>query len=221
MPEGENKGKLLEWQDLDVWKHMRAVFLDRDGVINELIYYHEHGLVDSPFTIEQFRLLPDVSEAIKRFHKMGYKVILISNQPGIAKNHLSEKTFARIKEKMKEELAKGGAFLDGEYYCFHHPEAKVDKLRMNCECRKPKPGLILKAAEEMNIDLTQSWMIGDGLTDIKAGKDARCKTILLGRMKCELCYLMDKEDARPDFIAPNLLEASQLVMSLAYRDLKI
>lgn len=186
---------------------MKAVFLDRDGVINELIYCEEQGIIDSPFTVEQFRLLPGASEAIKKFHQLGYRVIVVSNQPGIAKGYLSRETFERIRQKMKNELAKEETFLDGEYYCFHHPEAKVESLKANCECRKPKPGLILKAAEEMNIDLSESWLIGDGLTDIKAGKSAGCRTILLGRMKCELCQLMDEENARPDIIVENLLQA--------------
>ena len=191
---------------------VKAVFLDRDGVINELIYYREQGIVDSPFTVEQFKLIPGANEAIKKFHEMDYKVILASNQPGIAKGYLSKETFDKIGKKMKAELAKEGAFLDGEYYCFHHPEAKVEKLKANCECRKPKPGLLLQAAKDMDIDLSQSWMIGDGLTDIKAGKDAGTRTILLGRMKCELCRLMDEEDARPDAIVPNLKEAAQFIL---------
>jgi D-glycero-D-manno-heptose 1,7-bisphosphate phosphatase len=190
---------------------VRAVFLDRDGVINELIYYPEQGVVDSPFTVEQLRLLPGVGVAINKFHEMGYKVFLASNQPSIAKGYLSEETFDRIRRKMKDDLAKDGTSLDGEYYCFHHPEAKIDRLKTNCECRKPKPGLLLQAAKEMDVDLSQSWMIGDGLTDVKAGKDAGCRTILLGRMKCELCHLMDEEGTSPDFIIPNLFEAAQRI----------
>jgi len=188
---------------------VRAIFLDRDGVINELVYHQEQGIIDSPFTVEQFRLLPDVGQAIKKLQEMGYKVILVSNQPGIAKGHMSQETFDRIRQRMKEELAKDGAYLDGEYYCFHHPEAKVERFKVNCECRKPKPGMLLQAAQDMAIDLSCSWIIGDGLTDVKAGKSAGTRTILLGRMKCELCHLMDKEDARPDAICSDLLEATR------------
>jgi len=190
---------------------MRAVFLDRDGVINELIYYQEQGIIDSPFTVEQFKLLPGVGEAINKLHDMGDKVILISNQPGIAKGHMSQETFDQIRKIMTEELGKSQAFLDGEYYCLHHPEAKVERFKTNCECRKPKPGLLLQASAEMDIDLSRSWMVGDGLTDVKAGKSAGAKTILLGRMKCELCHLMDDEGARPDIIAADLKEAAQYI----------
>lgn len=184
----------------------RAVFLDRDGVINELVYYEEQGIIDSPFTVEQLKLFSWAGEAIKKLTEAGYKVVIVSNQPGIAKGRLSRETFEKIREKMKKELAKQGAFVDGEYYCFHHPDARVESLRANCECRKPRPGLLFQAARELDIDLSQSWMIGDGLTDVKAGKAAGCKTILLGKMKCELCRLMDEEDAHPDAIAANLLE---------------
>jgi D-glycero-D-manno-heptose 1,7-bisphosphate phosphatase len=190
---------------------VKAIFLDRDGVINELIYYPEQGVVDSPFIVEQFRLLPGVCEAINKFHELGFKVIIVSNQPGMAKGYLSQQTFDKIRKKMNDELAKEGASCDGEYYCFHHPEAKVARLKVNCGCRKPKPGLLLEATKDLNIDLPQSWMIGDGLTDVQAGKSAGCRTILLGKMKCELCDLMDEQDARPDFVAANLLEAANLV----------
>jgi D,D-heptose 1,7-bisphosphate phosphatase len=191
---------------------MKAIFLDRDGVINELTYYPEEGIIDSPFTVEQFRLLPGVGEAINQLHEKDYKAILVSNQPGIAKGHMSWETFNQIRKKMEEELAKEGAQLDAEYYCFHHPEAKVKAYQAHCECRKPKPGLILEAAKRLDIDLSQSWMIGDGLTDVKAGKGAGCRTILLGRMKCELCHLMDEQNTRPDAIAANLKEAVEIVL---------
>jgi len=190
-----------------------AVFLDRDGVINELVYHEEQGIIDSPFTAEQLKLFPWAGEAIKKLTEAGYKVVIISNQPGIAKGHLSRETFEKIKQKMKKELARAGAFLDGEYYCLHHPKAKVENLRKNCESRKPKPGLLLQAARELDINLPQSWMIGDGLIDIKTGKSVGCRTILLGKMKCELCHLMDKENARPDAIGSNLLEAVSIILN--------
>ena len=190
---------------------MRAVFLDRDGVINELIRYPEHSIIDSPFTVEQFKLRDGVGKAIKKLQEAGYKVVIASNQPGIAKEHMSRETFDKIGQKMREELAKDGVRLDGEKYCLHHPEAKVKEFKVNCECRKPKPGMLLHAAQEMDIDLSQSWMIGDGLTDVKAGRRAGCKTILLGNMKCELCHWMDEEDARPDAICADLLEVTKMI----------
>lgn len=191
---------------------MRAVFLDRDGVINELVHYPEHGIIDSPFTVEQFKLCDGVGKAIKKLQEAGYQAVIASNQPGIAKEHMSRETFDKIGQKMREELAKDGVLLDGEKYCLHHPEAKAKEFKVNCECRKPKPGMLLQAAQDMEIDLSRSWMIGDGLTDVKAGKEAGCKTILLGKMKCELCHLMDEQDASPDAIFPDLEEAAAFII---------
>ena len=189
----------------------KAIFLDRDGVINEIIYHKEMGVIDSPFTVEQFKLLPDVSKAINKFHSLGYKVIIVSNQPGLAKDNFTLKIFEKMKEKMRKELKKNGAEIDAEYYCFHHPYAKVKKYKKNCDCRKPKPGMILKAAKDHNIDLAKSWMIGDGITDIQAGQTAGCKTIFIGRMKCDLCKLMEDEQAKPNYIAPNLYKAALII----------
>jgi D,D-heptose 1,7-bisphosphate phosphatase len=191
----------------------KAVFLDRDGVINEVVYHKEMGIVDSPFTVDQFKLLPDVAKAINKFHEQGYKVIIISNQPGLAKDQYAMAVFEKIRKKMKKELEKEGATIDAEYYCFHHPEAKIGSYKKICFCRKPKPGMILQAAKEHDIDLLRSWMIGDGITDMKAGIDAGCKTIFIGRLKCDICRVMDDEKAKPDFIAPTLFKASLITQS--------
>jgi D-glycero-D-manno-heptose 1,7-bisphosphate phosphatase len=193
-------------------RDIKAVFLDRDGVINELVYHHEQEIIDSPFSPEQFRLLPGVGEAIKTLQEMNYKVILVSNQPSLAKGIIPEDVFIAIRSKMANELAKSGVSLDGEYYCFHHPEGKIDKYTTVCECRKPKPGMLLQAAEDMGLDMSRAWMIGDNLSDVKAGKNAGTKTILLGRMKCELCRLMDENDTRPDTIVPDLTQAVQFIL---------
>ena len=186
----------------------KAVFLDRDGVINEIVYHKEMGIVDSPFTVEQFVLFPEVGNAINRFHSQGFKVILVSNQPGIAKNHFNMDVFEKIKEKMRNELAKSEVKIDAEYYCFHHPEAKIEIYKKICDCRKPKPGMILQASKDYDIDISKSWMIGDGINDIQAGASAGCKTILIGRMKCDLCKILEDEGVKPDHIAENLYKAS-------------
>ena len=189
----------------------KAVFLDRDGVINEVIYHKEMGIIDSPFTVEQFKLLPKVAEVINIFHDLGFRVIVVSNQPGMAKDHFSIDVFEKIREKMNTELKKDDAEVDAEYYCFHHPYATVKKYKKICNCRKPKPGMLKKAAEEHNIDLSKSWMIGDGIIDIAAGQTAGCKTILIGRMKCDLCKIMEDENVKPDYIKPNLYKASLII----------
>ena len=182
----------------------RAVFLDRDGVINELVYHQEQEVIDSPFTPGQFKLIPGVTEALKILHLAGYLTILLSNQPGIAKGHMTVKNFELIKQKMNSELNRDGSVLDGEYYCLHHPESVVEKYRIACDCHKPLPGMLFKAAREKDIDLKESWLIGDNLSDIQAGKAAGCRTILIGTMKCELCGLMNEKNVFPDKIAGNI-----------------
>lgn len=189
-----------------------AVFLDRDGVINELIYHEEAGIIDSPFTVAQLKLLPRVGAAIKLLNQNDINVIVVSNQPGIAKNHFTEAILEEMTDKLEDELADLGAHLDGIYYCLHHPEATNSKYLEICDCRKPKPGLILKAAKELSVDLKHSYVVGDNLSDIQAGKAAGCRTILLGKPKCELCHLMESENARPGHIAPNLYEAVQVML---------
>ena len=188
-----------------------AVFLDRDGVINKMVYFPEFGIVDSPLNPAQFKLIPGAAEAIKTFNHLGLKVIVVSNQPGIAKGKMSEELFEKVRLKMKALLEKNGAHVDGEFYCLHHPEAERVEFKVKCGCRKPKPGLILKAAKEFGLKTSRCYMIGDGLTDIKAGRAVGCKLILIGSVKCDLCRLMEVMAVKPDFIARSLLDASKII----------
>ena len=190
----------------------RAVFLDRDGVINDLVYHQEQEVVDSPFTPGQFKLIPGVTEALKTLHNNGYLTIIVSNQPGIAKGHMTEKNFELIRQKMVSEMKADGTELDGEYYCLHHPDSVVEEYRLQCDCRKPLPGLLFKGAREKNIDLKESWLIGDNLSDIQAGKAAGCRTVLIGTMKCELCRLMSEKNVFPDKVFGNVVEAVEHIL---------
>jgi D-glycero-D-manno-heptose 1,7-bisphosphate phosphatase len=212
----------------------RAVFLDRDGVINEIAYFPELGLLDSPLNVKQFKLLPKVAEAIMVLNRLDLKVIVVSNQPAIAKGKMTMKTFEEIRLKMKRELERRGAHLDDEYYCFHHPSAKAAKYRASCDCRKPRLGLFLKAAKGFGLDLKKCYVVGDSLTDVKAAKAVGCRTILIGSLKCDLCRFMEVEGVKPDHIVADLLEASKiiereisesvkpdLIMSKAFRTSKI
>ena len=190
-------------------KESSAVFLDRDGVINR-IHDEDLGVVGSPFRPEQFILYSDVTEAIALIHQMGKKAILVSNQPDMAKGHYSKKSFEALNRKMKS-LLKGSSALDGVYYCLHHPDAVVEEYRKICECRKPKPGLLRQAAREQGIDLSTSYMIGDGISDIEAGNKAGCRTILIGRQKCDICRLLSERALRPSAVSKNLLAAVQKI----------
>jgi D-glycero-D-manno-heptose 1,7-bisphosphate phosphatase len=188
-----------------------AVFLDRDGVINELVFLPDYGLIDSPMNPTQFKLIPGAAQAIKNFNQLGLKVIVISNQPGIAKGKMSHELFNAIRTKMRLLLGKAGAHVDAEYYCFHHPKAKLPEFKRICECRKPKPGLIQQAQTDFGLSPSQCYMIGDGLTDIKAGNAAGCKSVLIGDFKCDICRQMGVMDVKPHFIASNLIKASKLI----------
>jgi D-glycero-D-manno-heptose 1,7-bisphosphate phosphatase len=192
----------------------KAVFLDRDGVINAMVYDQEHGTLDSPANPHQFELLKGVGPAIRLLNEMGWLVVVVSNQPGIAKGKYTPRLLEAMNHKMQAELARWGAYLDAIYYCLHHPQAVVKEYRTICCCRKPLPGLLLKGRDELNIDLRRSYLVGDGLIDIQAGRGAGCKTILLGRPKCCTCKLMDDMKARPHFMTNDLAAAVRLIHDL-------
>ena len=154
----------------------KAIFLDRDGTINKYVGF----LTD----INEFELLDGVADAIQMINESGYLAIVVTNQPVIARGEVSVGELQEIHNKMETLLGLEGVYLDGIYFCPHHPhkgyEGEIPELKFDCDCRKPKPGMLLKAAEDFNIDLSQSWMTGDGENDIKAGEVAGCKTALIG-----------------------------------------
>ena len=154
----------------------KAIFLDRDGTVNKYV-----GYLHNP---EQLELLDGVGEAIRKINLSGYLAIVVTNQPVVARGEVTVEGLQEIHNKMETLLGKEGAYLDGIYYCPHHPDkgfdGEVKELKIVCECRKPKAGLLLQAAKDFNIDLSQSWMIGDSENDVLAGKNAGCKTALIG-----------------------------------------
>ncbi len=154
----------------------RAIFLDRDGTIN--IY---KGFLRN---INDFELIQGIGDAIQRINEQGYLAIVVTNQPVIARGELSKEELEEIHNRMETELGREGAYLDGIYVCPHHPdkgyEGEVAELKFDCACRKPKPGMLLRAAKDFNINLEESWMVGDSESDIKAGRAAGCRTALVG-----------------------------------------
>lgn len=154
----------------------KAVFLDRDGTINRYVGYLTNA--------EDFELLPGVAEAIRKINLSGYLAIVVTNQPSIARGELSYDGLDEIHKKMETLLGQQGAYVDHIYFCPHHPDkgfpGEVPSLKVECTCRKPKPGMLLQAARDFNIDLSSSWMIGDEAKDVGAGKNAGCHTALIG-----------------------------------------
>ena len=153
----------------------KCVFLDRDGTINRYV-----GFLRS---IDEFELLPGVAEAIRRINESGYLAIVATNQPVIARGEVTEAELREIHNKMETLLGQEGAYLDAIYYCPHHPhkgyEGEIPELKFDCDCRKPKPGMLLQAAADFNIDLSASYMVGDGENDVECGKAAGCMPVLL------------------------------------------
>lgn len=153
----------------------RAVFLDRDGTINKYVGF----LRD----INDFELLDGVTDAVRKINALGYLAIVVTNQPVIARGEVDFDELQQIHNKMETLLGEDGAYLDAIYFCPHHPHRGYDgertELKIECDCRKPKPGMLLQAAKDFNIDMENSWMIGDGENDILAGKNAGCRTALI------------------------------------------
>jgi D,D-heptose 1,7-bisphosphate phosphatase len=192
----------------------RAVFLDRDGVINRYFYNAEFGTVDSPANPDQFELLPGAGEAIALLNRMRVPVIAISNQPGIAHGKFSPPLLDAITEKMRAQLAEAGARLDGVLYCRHHPEGVVDQYRTECECRVPKTGLLQRAATERNLNLKESFLVGDSVEDILAGRAAGLTTFLISPNGTAIREEFSMRGALPDCVASNLKEAAAMITEL-------
>ncbi len=179
----------------------KAIFLDRDDTIIE-----DTGYINSA---EQVKLVPAVAQALVELRKMGYKLIVISNQSGIARGLITEQALAQIHERLKQLLAEQNAYLDRIYYCPYHPDGAIQKYRKDSDWRKPKPGMLLAASKEMQIDLRNSWMIGNDYRDVAAGKAADCRTILI---KSHTKPPVKKPtDPDPDFEVINLREAVNVV----------
>lgn len=141
-----------------------AIFLDRDGTMNE-----DHGYVHE---IDNFQFIDGAIEAMQELKKMGYAVVMVTNQSGIARGIFSEDTFMQLTEWMDWSLADRDVDLDGIYFCPHHPEGVIEEYRQQCDCRKPEPGMLLSAQKELNIDMAASYMVGDKIDDMLAGKAA-------------------------------------------------
>lgn len=196
----------------------RAVFLDRDGVINKMHFDADFGLVDTPANPEQFELFPGVGQAIRSFNRKGLSVVVVSNQPGIAKGKFTPAMLRAIEEKMLAGIAADGGSVDAIYNCLHHADAVVNEYRVRCDCRKPAPGLLLKAAADLSIDLPRSYTVGDGVTDIAAARAAGTTALFVNSRKCYNCDALVEHQTWPDYIVSDLTEAATVILSLEAGD---
>ena len=186
----------------------KAVFLDRDGVITKEPPYYAHK-------IDQLELIPKSAEAIKLLNESGFKVVVISNQSGIARGYYEEKDVESYNNAMKNELEKQEAYINAIYYCPHYPEATIKEYRIDCDCRKPKPGMLKRAKEDLDLNLKGSFLIGDKMSDIEAGYRAGCKTILVltGQGNDELKKI-SKMDIKPNYISNDLFAAIEIIKAM-------
>ena len=156
-----------------------AAFLDRDGVLSELVADPASGAGESPLTVEQVRLIPGAAAAVSHLAQAGYVPVCVSNQPAAAKGTVSVAQLVAVHERVISLLAREGAVLKSWRLCLHHAQGVVPELSRRCTCRKPAPGMLLDVADELGIDLANSWMVGDTDGDIQAGRAAGCKTLLV------------------------------------------
>ena len=191
----------------------RAIFLDRDGtLIREVAYLSR---------LEEVKILEQAASAVSRINRAGILAVVITNQSGVARGLLSEERLREINRSIARSFARRGACLDAFYYCPHHPGAGLVAYRQSCRCRKPQPGLLLEAAQELGIDLRRSCMVGDRLVDVQAGRSVGCTSVLVktGLGMQELANwngAPDRSGIRPDFVATDLLEAVQWMEEMIF-----
>lgn len=185
----------------------KAIFLDRDGTINE-----EMGYINHP---ERFKIFPFTFEAIKIFNDLGFLVIVVTNQSGVARGYFPESLVHEIHKELTRQAVLNNTLITAVYHCPHHPDGEVEMYRKKCECRKPQPGMILQAVKDHNINLSKSYMIGDRYKDIQFGHGLGLRTgfVLTGYGKGEYRLQKDQWDILPDLIADNLLDMAKQIKS--------
>lgn len=183
-----------------------AIFMDRDGTINDEMGYINH--------ITRFKLLPRSGAAIRLINERDYKAVIITNQSGVGRGYFPESLVHEIHENLKKSLFLEGAYIDGIYHCPHHPTHGIGKYKKDCDCRKPKIGMIKKAAKDLDIDLSRSYMVGDRGVDIQMAKEFGGKGILVltGYGMGEYEYLKTIWSVEPDYIAKDLYDAVEWIL---------
>jgi len=181
----------------------KCVFLDRDNTI-----IHDPGYLRDPKAV---RLLEGAGEALARLAKAGYKLVVVTNQSGIARGMLTDAVLQEIHAEMQRQLKLYGAAMDAIYYCPYHPEGTVEEFSMDSSDRKPSPGMLLKAADEVGLDLKRSWMVGDSMRDVEAGQRAGCRTVLIAVAQEDRSG-QTTDLPSPDFTAKNLAEAAEIIL---------
>jgi D-glycero-D-manno-heptose 1,7-bisphosphate phosphatase len=184
----------------------KAVFLDRDGVVNRNVFYPDSGEFESPRSVEAFELFPWTLEALRRLCDAGYALFIVSNQPNFAKGKSPMEPLQEIGDEFISRAKENGSVILASYYCYHHPNSLLPGYSA-CDCRKPSPKFLLDAAAEYDLDLAQSWMVGDRPTDIECGLRAGVKTIRIAPVHPGQV----DQGVQPHYDAANLLEAANII----------
>ncbi len=185
----------------------RAILMDRDGTVCDEVGYVNH--------VDRLRLLPRSGAAIRAANGAGFQTVVLTNQAGVARGYFDETLVDRVHERLRELLAAEGARLDGIYYCPHHPGVGTGAYRKDCECRKPKPGMLFRARDEMGVDLARSYMVGDSVRDIEAGFRAGATPVLVltGYGRGEWEHQRDRWTVQPAHVAGDLLDAVRWILA--------
>lgn len=191
---------------------MKALFLDRDGVINRMVRYGDGW--DSPQDTADVRLVDGIVNIIRWANKNNVLVIEVSNQPGVAKGKMSQDTADNIERQIHDLLSKRGVYIDHQFICPHHPEAEMSELAVDCDCRKPKPGLLIRSARELDIDLPKSIFLGDKITDVQAGKSAGCTTAIFLHAEDEPTKVELAAHAGADISSTNMKNIEEYIKKL-------
>lgn len=188
----------------------KAVFLDRDGVINELIFNPKTGEYESPLSEDELKIGPEVFLNFKKLQKAGFLLFVVSNQPNYAKGKASLESLYKINELLSKQMADNGVEFNGYFYCYHHPLGIVKEYSGECLCRKPKPYYLLEAKKNYNINMKQSWFVGDQDSDVECGQAAGVKTILIN----EKHSIKKRSNSVPDYKVADLGEAVEIILKV-------
>jgi D-glycero-D-manno-heptose 1,7-bisphosphate phosphatase len=192
----------------------KAVFLDRDGVLNELVLNPATGEYEPPHSPGDLIIFPHVFESLRVLQAAGFELFLVSNQPDYAKGKITLKNIYAVHERFDHILKMDGIHFREYYYCYHHPNGIVPEYSVSCECRKPKPWFLLKAARDYGIDLENSWLIGDRDSDIECGKAAGTRTIMIE----EPHSIGFRGSCSPDYRVDNIRDAVRIILRIPYKN---
>ncbi|OQX04884.1 MAG: D,D-heptose 1,7-bisphosphate phosphatase [Desulfobulbaceae bacterium A2] len=184
-----------------------AVFLDRDGTINEQMGYINH--------ISRFHLLPEAAAGIRLLNEAQVPVVVVSNQSGLARGYFPPALLDEVHALMHKLLAQAGAHVDAVYFCPHHPEAVNEEFRQKCDCRKPRPGMLHRAAADLQLDLTRSFVVGDRWSDLKCAVNVGASPVLVltGYGRGDLVWIGPQQQVQPEYVAENLLQAARWILA--------